>query len=60
MCFALIRKTYSQKFRVLHVTQTLRVHSQVVRVVTRFLLTYENEVNINIGFDIISRKSVKF
>lgn len=58
MCFALIRKTYSQKYRVIYVTQTLRVHSQVVRVITRFLLTYENEVNI--GFDIISRKSVKF
>ena len=58
MCFALIRKTYSQKFRVIYVTQTLRVHSQVVRVITRFRLTYENEVNI--GFDSISRKSVKF
>ena len=58
MCFALIRKTYSQKYRVIYVTQTLRVHSQVVRVITRFLLTYENEVNK--GFDSISRKSVNF
>ena len=58
MCYALIRKTYSQKYRVIYVTQTLRVHSQVVRVITRFLLTYENEVNK--GFDSISRKSVNF